>query len=571
MIKTVNKIITLIGMVLLLTVAFLPVCTQVAAQSNIEPERAAQFINKLKITGNKKWFNYQCYTSVDKDTYCIRKKDFNDQGQLKRSASVYTRSSKATVRRGCDVVSVAWSNNRDCPFCGMLAVTYKASDYLASHSLQTFAKSFQALIVIVFVIWLGIKTLNHVSFLTSQDTAKYITDILLQAFKFLLAYFALSYSVDADGTIHWYLFDKIIKPIFESGLEFAAQFVNSGLENDTLNKIIEGTKDETGKFYVVKPIDLSQVENNKLYDASMYKKLEAFAQLINMQFSLLQTLGRVLRCLGGKYLTLFNVFDVGIQFGLGLNCLIYGLLIGLIGFLLILAFVFYLFDAVVELGIFGAVLPFAIACWPFKLFTKTAGNAIKLFMNSTFTFMMAGVAVCVCLQLIFHALGTTNAGGNAGISELVQALDTLDVPVMKKHLSVISIEFLLFAFAGFSGFLLVGKIASLTNTFAGGGLSPTASNVATTGASAVAGATKKVAKPTTDAIGKKFEAKTREVVNRVANSRIGQFAGKTAEVAGTTAVSAAIAGPAGLVVVGAVEGNKVIKSVQRKRAKTKGI
>ena len=39
-------------------------------------------------------------------------------------------------------------------------------------------------------------------------------------------------------------------------------------------------------------------------------------------------------------------------------------------FALIIAFSFYLVDAIVQLGIVGALLPFMIATWPFKISSK---------------------------------------------------------------------------------------------------------------------------------------------------------------------------------------------------------
>ena len=555
MIKTVTKNVVIMLTMLLMVAVLVSVCGQAMAEDTttvnydeeLSPEKAADFINRHYLSKKYNTSKFVCYKDAQgANTYCIRKEEMID-GKPTADARVYTRS-KNGARNGCEVVSVAWNNGQRCLFCSLLSVAYKASDKLVTVSMENLAGPFRALIVVIFAIWLGIRTLNHVSFLTSQDAAKYLTEILTQAFKFLLAYFALYYTKDGN----WPLFDLLIKPIFEGGLDFANYIINGALNKDVVSNYSS-------------QIDTSQVANNMIYESDLYQKLEAFTLHINEQFALLQALGKVLRCLGGKYLTLFNVTDseTGIQFGLGFNCLIYGLLFGLLGFLLSLAFVFYLFDAVVELGVFGAVLPFAIACWPFEIFTKASGNAVKLFMNSTFTFMMAGVAVSVCMQLVGHALGATNSGDNRGIDALVQAVDTLDVEKMKELLSVISINFLVFAFAGFGGFMMVGKVASLTNTFAGGGLSSQATSVATMGASAVTGAAKKITKPTTEAVGKKLSEKSTEAVSRVANSKVGKFVGNTAKVAGAVAIT----GPVGAVVVGAIGANKAIKAIKRRRAR----
>lgn len=490
------------------------------------PVAANQYLYDHKVAKIKSWNKkYDCYTESGntKMNYCI-KADEKNGDRYKQDASLYTQAGR---RRGCEVVSVAWHNNQKCRFCNMLSAAYFASDKVTGVAIDTFSVPFAAVMVVILVIWLAIKALTYTSFLTTQDAAKYITDILLQAFKFLLAYFALANMQE--------VFDYLILPIFNSGLKFATTFVNAGMDisPDDIASAIERVKDNT------------------YYKQETYEYLNGFAYSVNMQFSLLQTVGKILMCLGGKFLTLFDAGgDKLMQFGLGFNCLIYGLLFFLLGFLLSLAFVFYLFDAVVELGIFGAVLPFAIACWPFKLFTKTAGTAIKLFMNSTFTFMMAGVAVKICVALVSSALGATGQGGH-GMDSLVQAIDTLDVNEMKELLAVISIGFLLFAFASLTGFMLVGKVAALTGIFAKGGLSPAAPAIATMGASAVTGTVKKASNPVTKAVDKKVDGKAKELMGKAGQSSVAKVAAATV-----------VAGPVGT----ALMTSRVVSSVRRRKS-----
>ena len=507
----------------------------------LKPVTAKEYIDG-RTAFKEKWGKYSCYQDTsnganDGPIYCVVTADLN-----KDDASLITRGTGIVggKRKGCDVISVEWYNSRGCAFCNLLQVPYHASDLVAAKSFKTFAPSFAGLIVIIFAIWLGIKTLSHVSFVTTQDAAKYINDILVQAFKFLISFTILF-------SYHW-IFDSLILPIFDAGLNFADAFVATGME---------------ASDYDIKYNLLTQTE---LFGKEIYTKMAKFAFDVNMNFSLLQTVGKVMRCLGGKYLTGFNVWESGINFGLGVNCIIYGVLFGLIGFLLCLAFVFYLFDAVVELGMFGAVLPFAIACWPFKMFSKATGTTVKLFMNSTFTFMMAGVAVKICVALISNALGATSKGNNKGLEDLIKAVDTLDVNALKDMVGSINISFLVFACAGLSGFLLVGKIQQLTNMFASGGIQPKASKIATMAASAVKGTAKKVAAPTVKAVEGKVQQKVSAGINKVAQSKFGQAVGKGVKTVGALTAGAALGGPVGAAVVGGV---KLASAIGRRRQKKK--
>ena len=443
-------------------------------------------------------------STVENDYRCYKGADVTEEGEAKeryycikliKGSKMYDRivdkdgketygelySSIDETGAGCPIVSVKWHYNKKCAFCRFLKVAYRAGDHVTNEAFSNFSNSFANLIVIVFVIWLAIRTLNHAAFLTPQDAAKYITDILIQAFKFLLAYYALkNYEV---------IFHDLLEPIFKSGLDFANGFVESGItDTETPEKL--------------------QLE---LYSNGLYEYMEKFSYNVNHNFSLLQTVGSVLNCLGFKFLSLKFILEGEVNLGLGLNCIIYGLFFSIIGFLLSIAFIFYLFDAVVEYGIFGAIIPFALACWPFKMFTKSANNAMKMFMNSVFTFMMAGVAVRISVELIAHAIGASTGGS---LADLVQAMDVIDVDKLKRLVTVISLDFLVFAFACLSGFLLVGKIQALTNTFASGGMSPTASKIATMAASSVKGTAQKVTKP----MAKAAENKVRSVGHNIVHN-----------------------------------------------------
>ncbi|MBR4105862.1 MAG: hypothetical protein IKK52_00990 [Alphaproteobacteria bacterium] len=451
---------------------------------SLTPESAQDFLqrNQLLNTEAETWEEYDCYhdtySNDSDDKYCI-KSDAKSGGVYAEDASVYTHSNGV---QGCPVVAVEWFKNQDCKFCSLLSIAYKASDYVASISFEKFAHSFALLTIVVFVVWIAFKTLGYVSLFTAQDAAKYLTNILIQGFKFLLAFFAL-YNYKE-------LYDLLVLPLLSFGLNFADAFVANGMSVTEYGLL----KQENGK-YVRESVEL--MRNNDLLSLDMYVMMEKFAMDVNSQFSLLHTIGHSLRCLSGKYM--FNDFssvEEGSRFGLGLGCFLYGSMFGVLGLLLSLAFVFYLFDAVVQVGIFGAIMPFAIACWPFKMFTKSANNAFKIFMNSVFTFMMAGVVVRVCIQLLSGALSSMGSEKYDGTVMLVQAIDTVDTASLQQIVGQLNIKTLVFAFACLSGFMLVGKVGQLTDKFAKGGISPIASGLATTAASGIKGAAKKIAGPT---------------------------------------------------------------------------
>ncbi len=490
---------------------------------SLTPESAQNFLRRNQLLSNEveTWEEYDCYKDAynngSEDKYCI-KSDAKKGGVYAEDASVYTYSNGT---QGCPVVAVEWFKNQDCKFCSLLSIAYKASDHVASISFEKFAHSFALLMVVIFVVWIAFKTLGYVSMFTAQDAAKYLTDLLIQGFKFLLAFFAL-YNYEE-------LYSLFVLPLLEFGLNFADAFVANGMSASEYGLL----KQENGK-YVKESVEL--MRNNNLLSLDMYVMMEKFALDVNSQFSLLHTIGHTLRCLSGKYMFHgFSSVEEGSRFGLGLGCFLYGSMFGVLGLLLSMAFVFYLFDAVVQVGIFGAIMPFAIACWPFKMFTKSANNAFKIFMNSVFTFMMAGVVVKICVQLLSSALSSLGSEKYDGTVMLVQAIDTVDTASLQQIVGQLNIKTLVFAFACLSGFMLVGKVGELTDKFAKGGVSPIAPGLATVAASGVKGAAQKIAGPTLERVQKDF--------NKVVGKGVGAI-GKIAKGATVGLTTKAVKGAA---------------------------
>ena len=407
---------------------------------------------------------------------------------------------------GCTVVPVRWYNNSKCTFCSMLGGVYWVANDIAQKSLAKFAGSFAILIALGMLIWIAMKTLVFVSSMTKQDAAKYITEMMKQSYKFMIAFFLLLYYNET--------FQYIILPLLDAGLSFGLEFVSViGIE--------ERFKDDSGG--TVKSLldlknwtdletlypDYYRNKENGLYLFETYARLENLAYNVNLNYALLQTIGSGLVCLGWNYMT-GNLGNNAWEIGLGFACVTYGVAFSVFGFFLCLAFVFYLFDAVVQLGIVGGLLPFLIACWPFKITSKYTSTGFKMLLNSIFTFMMMGVVVKISLTLISKAVGLNaerpadDAGGNGDnmeLSGLVEAMDNIDTEKLRLMVNILSIGFCLFMFANIMGFLLLARVSELVNRFAGGGMKAAAPSIATMGASTVKGMATKLAAPTMNAVG----------------------------------------------------------------------
>ncbi len=410
--------------------------------------------------------------------------------------------------RGCDVIPVMLYNNSKCRFCSLMGVIYAAADDITQLSATKFASSFATVIAVGLVIWLALKTLVFVSSLTKQDAAKYITEMLQQSYKFMIAYFLLVYYGD--------IFSFIILPILNAGLSFGTSMLSGGEIQSIANRfgVDALTPEAFAAVDKTMPSDYSRNFENIFYSFSTYALLENLAYSVNLKYAMLQSIGSSLWCLGGRYI----IGRPSFEFGLGLECRIYAIFFWVFGFLMSLAFVFYLLDAVVQLGIVGALLPFLVASWPFKITSKYTASGFKMFLNSVFNFMMIGMIVTVAISLIDSSLSLKDS---SGISGLIEALDNVDTAKLKKLVNVLSVEFLMFIFACILGFMLMSKVSDLTNKFSSGGIKPVAPSFATMGASAVKGFASKVSAPTREAIGEYMEDKAKKVANKAVDKGVG--------------------------------------------------
>lgn len=493
--------------------------TEGGLQSRIKYNKQKTQILKVK---DKELKDKDCYKAVTETTengektgtknYCIK--------VIGKEVHVYTATS-ASGRTffKCDVIPVRYYNNRECKFCQMIGFLYHSVDDITVKSYNALGKSFAIVLVVGLMVWLAMKTLTFVSSLTKQDAAKYITEIIQQSYKFIIAFFALVYYDD--------VFRLIIDPLLVAGLQFGKEFVE--VESvahrfdlpDSITSTLEVFKNPAkyGDALAVIPSEYNENTQNVFYSFKIFETMENFAYNVNLQYTLLQVIGGGLNCIGWKYL-LWQVAGAGWELGLGIGCLIYGLAFSVFGFLLCLAFIFYLLDAVVQLGFVGALLPFLIASWPFKITSKYTSTGFKMLLNSIFTFILMGVVVKVSMELVNMAvdINTQTRGSDSETSSLallVEALDTTNTERLKQMVNVLSVGFLIFLFANIMGFLLLARVSELTDRFASGGMKASAPAIATMGASAVKGIYMKASQPLREDVDDFLEETPRKAVQKV--------------------------------------------------------
>ena len=253
------------------------------------------------------------------------------------------------------------------------------------------------------------------------------------------------------------------------------------------------------------------------FSADLYTVLERFITAVQNEIGFMQAVGSSLMCIGS------NIMISLTDFGDGFQMFITGFVLAAFGFLLGLAFAFYLIDAVVQLGIVGALLPFLIACWPFKLTSKYTTTGFNMLMNTFFVFVFMGLVVSVNIQLIDSALSLTSseettttekASGSeqqeyGALTEIADAINngriegTDDKRGLKELTDISGTGFLILLFCCIFGFKLTNQVGSLAGKMASGAMKSIAPSIATMGGSATLSAGKKLTQPTREAVSEK--------------------------------------------------------------------
>ena len=410
---------------------------------------------------------------------------------------------------GCEVLPVKLHNIRGCFFCPLARLIFDTSNEMTKKSFSYFAGGFIAILVVMFAIWLALAALQQVFSMTKQDAPKFLSAIVKQGFKFLLAILLLANSNT--------LFDYFIVPVLSGGLAIGQ---NIQTDNVKLEKNYEPKISSTSADY----FNITQADGTGLY-----QKIDAYLTNLQGKIAYMQAVGTTLFCVGGHELFSGKPGEEMLRnFKSGLGLMFLGAILTVFGFLLTISFGFYFLDAILQLAILGVMLPFMIAGWPFKVTAQYASTGFKMLLNTFFVMFFTGFVVSVCLALVDNALqtGRTSDIAKSLLSEFAEAFNEQNIERVRELADIGGIGFLLLIFACLFGFKFVGQVTPLAGKLASGGLKPLAGKIGTMAASATKGMAAKVTAP----VRQGFEKETGGVMGIAAGT-----AGGIARAAGSVA------------------------------------
>jgi len=362
---------------------------------------------------------------VDYSTFNNR---VNMGADMKNKTNLTNYKEGDAVMRGCKTWSERNAELKNCILCSMFEVILATDQSMATMSFGALSAGFRNVIVVVLALFIAYHTLLTVSAVTKQDVAKYLQTISIQAFKVLVAVLLLTNSA--------YIYDYVINPLMQAGLEFGLTIIDSSIAS----KLSSYANSAAMPKGVISQDLLSQVL--------------ATVKLFSESNSELPAIGGSLICVSCHTASWHSLPDI--------SMFIEGIVAYVFGWCISIACCFYLLDTVVRFGIFCILLPFLIACWPFKITSKYTNTGWKIFMNTFFNFVMMGLVISLSSELITQAM-TGGEGGKEELEALLQGASSNDLLALKDAMSLDGTKFLVLLACCIFAFKLVQQIGELAN------------------------------------------------------------------------------------------------------------
>lgn len=344
------------------------------------------------------------------------------------------------VTRGCVPLPAKLAESRSCIYCPLFKTIFNAAQSMSTKAYDKLAGPLANVMLIGFAIVIAFMVLKNVSSFTKQDAPKFITELLVNMFKVLVAYYMLK-----NANI---VYGYIVGPVLKAGFEFGSSLLFA--KNDSYLAACDVSK------------TLQNVSNGVM-PAYLYTNLDCFIRAVQAEVAVPQSVGSSLMCVArnaGKE-SIGPVRNVLWDFGM----MFQGFAIWVMGWIISLAFAFYLIDATIQLGIIGALMPLLIACWPFKATRNYTSKGWGIFMNTFFVYVFMGLVVSINVELLGQGL----TGSKGGFDAIMKALNGNNVQELKELLDIGFAGFLVLVACCLFAFKLTGQASDLAGTMAGGG------------------------------------------------------------------------------------------------------
>lgn len=319
-----------------------------------------------------------------------------------------------------------------CVLCELFEKILLADASLAKGAFDALKGGLLKLLAIAFGIYLGYESLLLVGSPATQTPGKYLTTVITQGFKVAIATLLLINSTE--------IYQLIITPLVDGGLDFGLNLI-PGSSKQVINQ-------HASSFTHFD-------RQNEYMPAPFLQKVMGAVKGFNDQAAKIPAIGRSLMCNAW----VDPIWGVLPHTGV----LVEGAIVYIFGLIIMLAVGFYLLDCVIELGLCCCLVPFFVACWPFKMTARYTKTGWGMLMNVFFNFVMMGVVIGTALSLITQALA-------AGVSpeELELWLNDNNILALQVAMNIGGLQMLMLVVCCVMALKMIKEVGNLANKFDSG-------------------------------------------------------------------------------------------------------
>ena len=284
---------------------------------------------------------------------------------------------------GKDCSVPIFENSSNCLFCPIFEVLFDASAAVAGTSYRAFKSDLGQIVLIFMAVVIALNLLKNLASMGARDTRTILNDIFSRAFVCAAIYIIITRD-------YYNMMNMIIVPILEDGMSFIG-FTGGSCQNVA----------EISGF--IKGVGAGMTTGDFQYGETIPYKIGSLIITsicnIEQKIQVLFDYGDWAWCLGtGPERIIFHVLPNPIY-------LIDGLLLYLGGIFFMVAYPWVLADAVLQLGIALAFLPFAVVGYAFGQTKKYLPKLFSWILNSLFVFVFMSILLTCIIDYIARLLG----------------------------------------------------------------------------------------------------------------------------------------------------------------------
>mgnify|MGYP002624012051 CR=1 FL=1 len=258
------------------------------------------------------------------------------------------------------------SKGGDCTFCDLFKVFFDTINTIAKKADKTFSSPMIPVVAVGFAVWLVVYILGYLASFETRDIKDAFQEIITKG-----ALVVISVAILTQGSCNFY--STFINPVYETFLRGAKVALKVDLGGGSLADAAEVTSSSDG------------------LPSSMKDSIISTMNAMEAEIAKLRALGSSLICYSFKK----GILGIIPRF----SYLLTGLFYWIMAMVMIVVVPLLMIDIVFELGVAVALLPFAIACYPFKQMRQYSKKVWETFLNSGFGFLFMALVLIMILSV----------------------------------------------------------------------------------------------------------------------------------------------------------------------------